>query len=881
MSKPAKLRPPRLAIWFLTRLLRHDLAEEVLGDLEEKFYRVAEERSLFRATLNYWFQVFNYLRPFALKGSSGPLRRLFNSNTTTMVRHNILLSFRQFVRHKAAFSINLAGLSSSFALALLIVAYAGFELSFEKKNPLADRLVRITMDYLSGGTITDQDAETYPPMGPRITEELPEVINFTRAQPINETDIQVGEKFFRQQSIFAVDPSFFQLFNYPLIQGGQTNIFLDPHETVLTESLALRYFGTTDVVGETIRMISPEVGFKVVGVVPDSPPNTHLKVEMLVSYASMRVSFDQREDNWDNNGLYTYLLLADAGKVEVLKENLVQFTSKIVAEGKVRNEAVIAQPIKDIHLYSHKSFELEANGDAATVYILLGVAVLIIFVSFANYINLSTSRALDRAKEVGIRKVVGASINQLRGQFLTEAVLMYLAAGVVAVFITGLVEYRFKFLAGIPVTYDLMGNVLYWQVLLSLVAAGGFLSGIIPAVLLSKFQPMAVLKGRFGHASKGGKLRQALVVFQFGITAFLVVQTLVVNRQISYMREKELGANINNTIVVRIPQNWDYNQKANTFKNQLLSHPQFESVAISNFVPGQATSEMGSANSVDLLGVEEKQGMNFYMNFIDADFIPTMRMSISAGSNFLTGSENKESILVNEEAVKLWGISNPQEAIGKTVHFWGRSVNILGVVKNFHQSTAKSPYLPMIFIFDPGFSNLVSVRLRKGDLARQIELIENTYSANFSNSRLESFFLDQQFDQLYRADESFQQMFGALSAFAIFIACLGLFGLSSYAVAQRTKEIGIRKVLGASAAQIVALISKDFVRILSLAILIAFPITLYLVNAWLDQYAFRIKLNLWHFTIPALIVLFVSLATVLIKALGASNANPVNSLRNE
>lgn len=799
-----------------------------------------------------------------------------------MLRHNLLLSVRQFMRHKSAFLINLAGLSTSFTLALLIVTYAGFEFSFEEGNPAADRIVRITMDYLSGGTVTDQDAETYPPMGPRISNEFPEVVDFTRVRPVKEKNIQAGEKFFRQESIYAVDPSFFKFFNYQPIRGRSHGIFLNPHEAALTESLALKYFGTTEVVGETIRMDAPELSFKIVAVVPDSPPNTHLKVELLVSYATLQASFKEREDNWDSNGIFTYLLLADAGKLDVLNENLIRFSGQIVAEGKVKNEAVIAQPIKDIHLYSHKSYEIEENGDAATVYIFLGVAGLIILVSFANYVNLSASRALDRAKEVGIRKVVGSSVNQLRGQFLTESLLLHVVAGIAAVFITAAVSDQFKATAGIPGAYYLMGNTLYWKVLVCLTIGGGLLSGIVPALLLSGFQPMAVLKGRLGYGSKGGKLRRALVVFQFGITAFLVVQTLVVNRQINYMRQRDVGSDMENTVVVRLPQNWNYNQKANTLKNQLLAHPQFVSAAISSAVPGQAVTEMGSTNYVDLVGAEEAPGMNFYVNFVDADFIPTMGMSMAAGDNFLPDSENKDRVLVNEEAVRFWGIPDVESAVGRTLKFWGQTVTIAGVVKNFHQATAKSPYLPMIFIFNPGYSNLISVKLRESnELAGQIELLENLYASNFANSRFEFFFLDQNFDQLYRADERFQQIFGALSGFAIFIACLGLFGLSAYTVAQRTKEIGIRKVLGASVSQVVALISKDFVRVVLLALVIALPVTYFLVRMWLEQYAFRIELKPWYFLAPAAVVLLVSFATVFVKAYGASVANPATALRNE
>lgn len=882
MPRSAKSSPPQAAEKLLLRFLRHDLAEEVLGDLEEKFYVTAERKSPFRAKLNYWYQVLNYLRPFALrKSKSGPPQRLSNSNSTTMLRHNLLLSFRHFTRHKSSFLINLVGLSSGFTLALLIMAYAGFELTYESGNPKAARIVRITMDYLNGETVVDQDSEAYPPLGSRLTEEFPEVVGFARAEQLKEVNIQVGDDFFRQERVYGVDPSFLELFDYSLIHGSSENIFVNPNEAVLTESLALRYFGRTEVVGETFRTEAPDIMFRIVGVTHDSPPNTHLKFDLLISFPTMLASFGQQEDNWANNNLYSYLLLTGADKLPVLTEHLKQFSKNIEAEGKWENEAVVAQPISDIHLYSDKSYEPEKNGDAASVYILLGVAILVIFIAIANYVNLSTSRALDRAKEVGIRKVVGSSVAQLRGQFITESLMVHLASGLVALALSVLLFDWFKYLANLPASFNLVDSTVFWRLLPALVILGGVLSGIFPALLLSGYKPISVLKGKFSHTSNGNKLRKALVVFQFGITGFLIVQTIIVNQQIKYMRARELGVNVDNTVVVRMPQNRDYSQKGVTFKNEILSYPEFATASISNIVPSLPTSEMGSNNYVRLVGHDEKKGINFYMNFIDQDFIRTMQMEMAAGDNFLPDSENKNRVIVNEEAVTVWGIPQQEQAVGMTLQFWGRTVTISGVVKNFHQMTSKSPYIPMIFIFDPGFSNLVSVRLREGDVRRQVDLLERTYEANFPNSRFEFFFLDDRFDQQYKSDEQFQEIFSLLSGFAILIACLGLFGLTSYTIAQRTKEIGIRKVLGASVAQVVLLVSRDFMSVILLSMLVTLPPTYYLVNSWLQQYAFRIEMNAWYFALPTVLLLVLSFATVFFKALEASSANPAKALRDE
>ncbi|WOK08191.1 ABC transporter permease [Imperialibacter roseus] len=869
--------PPPLAERLLHRVLRSDLAEEVLGDLEEKFYVTMERKSAWRAKLNYWYQVVNYLRPFAIKKS----KRFINSNYTVMFKHNLLLSFRHFMRHKSSFIINLVGLSTGLALTLLIILYARFELSYEADNPLADRIVRITMDYMNGETLTDQDAETYHPMGPRIASEFAEVEDFARARPLNERNFKVGESYFRQSGIFAVDASFFDMFNYQLIHGTSAGLFLNPHEVVLTESVALRYFNKTNVVGETIWMTSPDAAYRVAGVIEDSPANTHLKVNMLISYPTLRATFGEDGENWDNNDLYTYLLLNSAENYELFTQHLAAFSDKIIDEEKIENEIVIAQPIRDIHLYSDKSYELERNGDAASVFILLGVAVLIILMAIANYINLSTSRALDRAKEVGIRKVVGSSVNQLRAQFLTESFLINMASALSAIALVTLSFDWFKYVANLPASFTFLHENFFWIALASFIVGSTLLSGIFPAIILSRFKPAQVLKGKFTHSSKSTLLRKGLVIFQFAITMFLIVQTLIVTKQIGFMRAKDLGANMSNTVVIRTPGGNDGNENIKTFKAELLSRAQFRSATISGCVPGLPTSEMGSTNYVNLVSAVEKQSINFYVNFIDADFVPTMEMEMLAGSNFISGSTNEGKVLVNEESVKMWGLVSPEAAIGEELKFWGRSVTIAGVVKNFHQTTAKSPYIPMIFIFDPGHNKLLSVRLEKGELSAKLETIEKVYASNFSNSQFDFFFLDQKFDEQYKADQQFQEVFGLLTTFAILIACLGLFGLTLFTVAKRTKEIGIRKVLGATVYNIVSLLSRDFMVLIVISMAVALPVTYFLVNDWLQLYAFRIDLSVWYFALPACLVFIIAFGTISIKAFKVSQDNPIDALRDE
>jgi len=798
-----------------------------------------------------------------------------------MFRNNVKIAFRVFTRNKSYTVINILGMSFGLAIAMLIVLYVRFELSFDKENPLADRLVRITMDYLNGDAVVDQDAETYHPMGPRITSEFSEVVDFARAIPINDAIVRVGDEYLREDKIYAVDPAFLTVFNCQLVYGSQKNILVAPYEVVLTESMALKYFKQKNVIGESLWISTFDKYFKVTGVIPDNPHNTHLKYHMLLSYPSLRVAYNENNYGWDNNNAYTYLLLSDPGQYEKLLKSLNGFNDRLHIENKIPNERVVAQPVMDIHLYSHKSYETDQNGDAVSVFFLLGVAILIIVIAIVNYINLSTAKSLDRAKEVGIRKVVGSSLHQLRAQFFTESFLIIFFSGLFALCLMLVFLPAFINMAGLPVDFRFWNDPLFWYIIVSTLMITTILSSTFPALVLSTFQPIKVLKGKFSRSAKGIVLRKVLVVFQFSITIFLLIQTFTAERQLSYMREKDLGLDIEHTVVVRSATN-KLRENYQSFKDQLLNHSQFQSVALSNCVPGQPTSAMASTNvGVNLVGALKKTSFNFYIYFIDADFVPKMRMELRAGENFLAENKSQDRILVNEEAIKLWGISEPESAIGKRIDLWGAQRTIIGVVKNFHQASAKTGYLPMIFLHTEGNNELASVRVKSGNVKESLSLIKEIYVSVFPNTPFEYFFLDQEFDKQYRSEEQFQQVFGTLTAFAILISCLGLFGLVSFTVANRTKEIGIRKVLGANIPQIMKLVSQDFIALIVISMVISISITYFLIQKWLERYAFRIDLNVWLFLGPALGVLVVSLLTMLTKTLKVSTVNPVSSLRDE
>lgn len=803
-----------------------------------------------------------------------------------MLKNYIRIALRVFNKEKTFTFINVLGLAIGLAVTLLIIQYVRFELSYENSHKNADKIVRLTMDYLDGETISAQDCETYPPIGPRITEELSEVTNFTRLYGISDPEVnfKIGEKPFLIDKVYAADASFFSIFNYPLIHGNKENIFKEPFQIVLTESMAMRLFNRLDVIGEIGLMPQQEkdLSFKVVGVMPDSPPNTHIKINMLISYPTLISEWGEKEDNWSGNNTYTYVQLADNTNYEQFNKALGNFSDRLIAEKKIENERVIGQKITDIHLHSQKTFEPENNNEALTVYFLLGVAFLVILSAFVNYINLATSKALDRAKEVGIRKVVGSTKGQLRAQFLTESALINIFAGILAMVIISLLKYQFIDLAGLPINFPILEAPSFWLTLAAFIIVGILLSGAYPAFLMSSFKPSAVLKGSYGHSAKGILLRKSLVIFQFAITIILLIQTFTVFEQLNFMRATDLGLNVEKTVVIKAPAASENRANYSAFKQSLLQRADVQSVALSSVVPGQPTSQFSTTTGINLPDAVTEHYYNFYLSGIDNDFIEVMDLDLLAGANFNEKpTKALPEIIVNEKAIELWGIPTPEAAIGRTVNYWNNTWTIKGVVKNYYQVSPKSPHIPILHYQSNRFGDFASIKFTNDNPRDQVATIESVFKTNYPNSPFSFFFLDSEYDKQFKADERFRDVFSILTIVSIIIACLGLFGLASFTVAKRTKEIGIRKVIGASTFSIMYLLTKDFIKTVSIALVIGIPITYLLVTKWLDNFATHIELDGHLFLLPAILVLVLVILSLSVKTIHTAMANPIDCLKEE
>lgn len=808
-----------------------------------------------------------------------------------MLTNYIKIALRIFRKDNTFTLINVVGLATGLAVALLIIQYVRFELSYENTHPLADRIVRLSIDYMNGGTVHAQDTETNPPIGPKAKQEMNEVVKYTRAYPVGESSmtVQIDDRYYLVNNIYAVDPSFFSMFNYPLLRGSLNGLFTRPRQVVLTKTMALTYFKTLDVLGKTLKILKSEgsVLFEIVGVVPDSPANTHLKFNMLFSYPTMLSDFGEREDNWDGNNTLTYLQLADNASYEGFTKSLVAFNDRLIREKKVRNHRVIGQKISDIHLYSHKNFETEPNGEARSVYFLLGVALLVLLSAFVNYVNLTTSKALDRAREIGMRKVVGSTQSQIRIQIFIETVLVNIVAGTLAVGLVGALRSVFVQVAGLPEGFTVFGDVFFWESAGAFLLLSIILSGFYPAFVLSSFDPITVLKGNFSRSIKGTLLRKSLVVFQFAITLILLVQTFAVYEQVNFLREQNLGVNIDRTLVVKAPVGSNAQKDYGAFRQMLLEQSQVKSVSLSGSVPGSGLTTMNTTTGINLSDAVKKTAYNYYHTAIDTSFINLMGIKLLAGKNFdattrpgYSDTTNRQ-LIVNEETLRLWEIPTPAEAIGRRVDFGGRKATIRGVVQNYHYESPKAAYIPIIHFYSPEFDSYASVKFAGGNPTEQLATLKKVYEANFPYSPFSYFFMDSEYDKQYKADDRFQQVFGALTGFAILISCLGLFGLATFTVSKRTKEIGIRKVIGASTTNLLVLLSKDFIRTVLVSIVIGLPITYFLVKNWLTSYAARIELSWWLFAAPALFVLFLVLISIGSKTIATALMNPVTSLRSE
>ncbi|MEM6630235.1 MAG: ABC transporter permease [Bacteroidota bacterium] len=799
-----------------------------------------------------------------------------------MIKHYLLTTLRILVRHRLYSILNIVGLATGLAACLLILQYVRFERSYEEMHQNADRIARITLDYYDGETMTDQDAETYRPLGPAIVNEIPEAVDFCRLHHFDVREFTYGDKIYQEERVYMGTASTLNMFSYRFLEGDPQSVLQNPFELLVTQSMAQKYFGAEDPMGKVLTMYygDEKVELNIVGILADLPKNTHLKFDCLISYKTGFAIEDWEEETWNSNNDYTYVLLRSKDDHASFSEKLYAFNQRLHKKEIMEDEFAIAQPLKDLHLYSHKPFEPEVNGDSQSVTFLQIIAFFILFMAVVNYINLATARALDRAKEVGIRKTIGSQRSQLIKQFLFETALIHVFAGGFCLSIIQLSQPAFESLTGIPSTGLFITTPQFWMLFLGLIGLSTLLAGLYPAWVLSGYKPIFMLKGNFLHSNQGKMIRQGLVVAQFSLSLLLITGALVVRSQFIFIKNKSLGTNIEQTLVLRAPGQDSARNQYNAFKNTLLQSPLVQSASLSTIVPGNAVHDMSTTTGINLHGADQRINIAFNLFWIDEYFLPQMEIPLLAGENFSPNSQG-EKVIVNEKSLTFWNLDSPEEAVGKKIDYWGRSWTIIGVVKNYHHRSAKEPFIPMIMMYTNGFWGFASVKSATPDTRAFVQAVQKSWKTYFASSSLSFYFLDENYQKQYNNDTRFLRVFSLLTGLAILIAALGLIGLASYMALKRTKEIGIRKVLGATVQNILLLLSKDFFQLLLVAGILTLPIAYLGVSYWLNRFPFRTELSGNMFLIPILILLMVAGLAIAYQILRAAKVNPIESLKYE
>ena len=807
-----------------------------------------------------------------------------------MLANYLKIALRNLLKNKVFSLINILGLAIGMAACLLILQYVTFELSYDDFHTHKDNIYRLKQNRYDKGVLSTEWAAGCAAIGPAMKEAFSEVEEYAKFRPYGGVviykDASGGPIRFKEEKMYFGTASVLPMFSFDLIQGDEATALKEPYKVVISESAAKRYFKDEDPMGKRIS-VDDRNEYEIAGVFKDIPENSHLKFDFLFSYETfVQWAGEGAHNAWQWDGFYNYISLLPGTDPKALEAKIPALIEERAGEELRNYDASMEfflQSLTDIHLYSNYMMEAEVNGDGEAVYSLLIIAFFIILIAWVNYINLSTAKSIDRAKEVGVRKVMGSFRSQLIKQFLFESVLLN-ALAVTLAFAIVLVTYRyFDILTGKELTLSLFSTAAFWWTVLGFFVIGAFFSGIYPAFVLSSFQPVSVLKGKMSTSSRGVFLRKFLVVLQFAASVFLIAGTFTVYRQISFMQNQELGVEIAQTLVIEAPSVVNdsiYADRVHTFKTELLRSSSVKAVAASTAVPGNKPG--WNAGGIKLIHQDDSESKQYRVIGVDYDFVDAFQLEVLEGRNFSQEFTNDESaVLFNESAVELLGFENLKAALEQDIFFWGDTFKIVGVVKDYHQESLKASFDPLIFRCIPASRSYFSLKVETNNLSETIAHAQAVWDDIFPGNPFEYFFLDDHFNRQYQADLRFGKVFGFFAALAIFVACLGLFGLSSFMVTQRTKEIGVRKVLGASIASILTLLSRDFVKLILVACLIAMPLAYWILQNWLNHYAFHINLGWWLFVLPMVAVLFVALFTVSFQSLKAAMANPVDTLRDE
>jgi putative ABC transport system permease protein len=878
--------PPKIFLRFFRWFCHPDLRDHIEGDLMELY---GERRSLYgkrRADLKFIIDVILLFRPSIIR----PVNNYYeNSNNIDMLSNYLKVGIRNILKYKIYSSINIGGLALGIAASMLIILYIGDELSYDRFLKDSDRIYRIGSSGSFEGSAFES-AVSSPPIAAAILQEIPEVEEATRFGWWRAQPMRYGDKAFIEKQLLAADSNFFQFFSFSLISGDPKTVLHGTNKIVITETTARRYFGSENALGKILLRGEARIATEITGIVKDPPANSHIRFDMILSSPSWNI---MQVGGWSNTFLYTYI---KTNLPEVVKKKFDVITEKNLGPDLERVMGVsleefkshgnrfgfFLQPMLDIHLKSELSSELTPTGNIQYIYVFGAVAFFVLLMACINFINLSTARAATRAKEVGVRKSIGALREKLIGQFLSESMLFSFSATFIALAIVGLVLSSFNSLAGKDIPFQLLTTptVIIYITLFALLI--GVLAGIYPAFYLTKFRPIDVLKGKVGVGARKSTFRNSLVTFQFVISMLLIVGSLVISRQLEYMQHKNLGFDKEN--VISLAHGWSLGNRSEEFKTELLMYPQFNNASLASALPPNITD----SNLFRKGGSE--QDIDLHVMTADYDHLSTMGYVMADGRFFSPEFPSDSSaIVLNEAAYKALAY---KQVVGNTIINFNAaqpvSFNLIGVVKDFNFENLKNAVKPMAIILNAGknqwmvrqSNNEVAIRIAPGDPSKAIQKLAIIWK-KYSSSPFEFTFLDQNIDATFRSEVRLGKIVFMFTVLTIVIACLGLFGLATYLGEQRSKEISIRKVLGASIPEVITLLLKDFVLLIAIAFIIAAPLGWLIMKGWLNGFAYRTIIEWWIIVLSGVLAFLIAIITIGYQSLKVARQNPVDSLKSE
>ncbi|MFP4025315.1 MAG: ABC transporter permease [Thiohalospira sp.] len=787
-----------------------------------------------------------------------------------MIKNYLLTAFRNLKKHPIFSFINIIGLSIGMACSILILLWVQDEIKFDRWHSKNERIGRVLVRDLNGDEPFDVGV-TPAALAPNIQHDFPEIEFMCRFKNWGNWLLKYEDGEFIQGSSGAIDTTGFDIFDFQFIQGNANNALIDEHSVVLTEKLAKRIFGESNPMGKMLTVNERGV-YKVTGVI-ENIHHSHFDFDFLFPFHNLR----QDGENIDEMGqgaynFTTYFLLKNKDSFHTVNQKLKRYLDQFDEEN---NRELFAQKLNDIYLKSHFAYDFTIRGDINNVITFSAIAFLVLLIACINFMNLTTARSGNRAKEIGLRKVVGAKRRHIITQFFSESVFMSLLSFVIAIVLVILLIPKFNVLSGKELSIGVLTDPFIISLLIGVAVITGLIAGSYPSLYLSSFKPLKVLKGKLSNGARSSALRKTLVIVQFTLSVALIISTILISKQIKFIKSKDLGYNKEHLIYVNMNNNIRKNYK--NIKQELLQNSNVKAVTTSRVLPIYACP------SITLSQWEgKKDDYTMPLHFIDIsfDFIKTMEIDIVDGRLFseLRASDTINSVIVNQEAVRKMGMQNP---VGKSIQFWGETKYIIGVMKDFNFNNVKNKIAPLLLHINPNEARYCFIRIDSGNVDKTLNYVKNTWKTFEPNFDFNYQFLDETLDQLYRAEQRSNKLINYFTIFAVFISCLGIFGLASFMAEQKTKEIGIRKVLGATVPSIIKMFSNEFIKLVIIANILAWPIAWFAMNKWLESFAYHTKITWWMFALAAILSLSVVIATISYQSYKAAIKNPATSLRYE